>query len=72
MSALQLGLLRATELRVILLVLVVTVLPAYWVYRDATRRDDGYAALWAVLAGGLTLSTFVGGILTLVAYVWQR
>lgn len=72
MFSLPFGLPGATELRVILLVLVVTILPAYWVYTDATRRGADNAVLWAVLVGGLVLTTFFGGLLAFAAYVWQR
>ncbi|WP_256289378.1 hypothetical protein [Halobellus inordinatus] len=45
---------------------------AYWVYNDAERRGIKNAALWALAVGGLTLTTFFGGLLAFAVYVWQR
>jgi hypothetical protein len=45
---------------------------AYWVYQDGAGRGDENAALWAVAVGGLTITTFFGGLLTFAVYLWQR
>lgn len=45
---------------------------AYWVYNDAERRGRENAALWALAVGGLTLTTFFGGVLAFAVYIWQR
>jgi hypothetical protein len=45
---------------------------AYWVYNDAQERGSENATLWALIVGGLTLTTFVGGLLTFAVYIWQR
>lgn len=45
---------------------------AYWVYHDGAGRGDENAALWAVAVGGLTITTFFGGLLTFAVYLWQR
>lgn len=45
---------------------------AYWVYNDAERRTNENAALWALVVGGLTLTTFFGGLLAFAVYIWQR
>lgn len=45
---------------------------AYWVYNDADGRGDDNAALWAIAVGGLTITTFFGGLLAFAVYIWER
>ena len=59
------------ELLIILVVgLVFAVLPAYFVYNDARKRNDDDAALWGVatLLGGL-VGNIVGALLVVVLYL---
>jgi hypothetical protein len=76
MVPLQFGVPGGPELAIIgiigLLLLVVPFVLAYWVYRDAERRGEDNAALWAVVVGGLTFLTFFGGFLALAVYIWDR
>jgi hypothetical protein len=60
------------ELIIVLLVFVVPLAMAYWVYTDATKRGNDKAALWAIGVGVLTLLTFFGGIIAFVVYLWDR
>lgn len=72
---LQMGVPGAPELLIILLILLLLILPfgmAYWVYKDAEKRGEENAALWALAVGGLTFLTFFGGFLALAVYFWQR
>jgi hypothetical protein len=58
-----------------LLAIVWLILPfvvSYWVYTDAKKRGNDNAALWAIGVGVLTITTFFGGILALVVYIWSR
>lgn len=55
-----------------LLVFLVALGMAYWVYIDGDRRGDDNAALWALAVGGLTVMTLVGGFVALAVYIWQR
>ena len=55
-----------------LMLLVVPFVLAYWVYTDASARGDDNAALWALVVGGLTFTTFFGGFLALAVYIWDR
>ena len=50
--------------------IIVTALPAYFVYNDATDRGDENATLWTVatVLGGLTGSVF-GILLVVVLYL---
>jgi len=57
---------------IVLLLLVVPFVLAYWVYTDATRRGNDNAALWALAVGGLTILTFFGGLLAFAVYIWDR
>jgi len=76
MPPLQFGLPGAPELLIVVLIMVLLVaLPfvlAYWTYTDAERRGEDNAALWALAVGGLTVTTFVGGFVAMAVYVWQR
>jgi hypothetical protein len=76
MVLLQLGVPGGTELLVIglisILLLVVPLALAYWVYTDAQKRGNDNAALWAVIVGGLTVTTFFGGFVALAVYIWDR
>ncbi|SDZ86501.1 hypothetical protein SAMN04488065_0866 [Haloplanus vescus] len=73
MLPLQMGLPGGIELLVVtLLVFVLSFVGAYWVYTDAEKRGDEYAAFWALAVGVLTLFTGLGGLLALAVYVWQR
>lgn len=74
MFALQFGIPGGMELMVILM-LVMVVVPfvlAWWVYNDADQRGNDNAALWALAVGGLTFLTFFGGFLALAVYLWDR
>lgn len=65
------GLPGGPELLVLLLIgIIVTVLPAYFVYSDATKRNNDNAVLWTVatILGGLVGSIF-GALLVLVLYL---
>ncbi len=55
-----------------LLALILAVVLGYWVYKDATKRGNDNAMLWALVVGILTLLTIVGGLIGLLVYVWQR
>lgn len=60
------------ELLVAVVVLLLIVLvPAFLVYRDATKRDMN-AALWAVIVGGLLLVGFLPGLAAIAYYLWKR
>lgn len=68
---LQFGIPGGPELLIIgLISLVFIAIPAYLVYRDATRRGNDNAALWGVatLLGGLVAS-LVGALLVVVLYL---
>ncbi|PSQ13513.1 hypothetical protein BRD02_12925 [Halobacteriales archaeon QS_8_69_73] len=61
------------ELLIVLLIgLLVPLVLGYFVYNDATDRGDDNAALWAVAVAGLTAVTFLGGLVALAIYFWQR
>ncbi|WP_280536084.1 hypothetical protein [Halopenitus sp. POP-27] len=63
---------EAVILALIVLWLVVSIGVAYWVYADATARDEEYAVVWALAAGVLTYTTGFGGVIVIAVYVWQR
>ena len=72
-AALQLGVPGGPELLVIVLVLVVPFVVAYWVYNDAEAHGEENAALWAVVAGLASIvATPIGGMVVVAVYVWQR
>ena len=59
------------ELLIILLIgLIVIVLPAYFVYSDAKKRNNDNVALWTVatILGGL-VGSIVGALLVVVLYL---
>ena len=73
MLPLQFGVPGGPELLIILLIgLLVPLALGYFVYNDATSRGDDNAALWAVVVAGLTAVTFLGGLVALAIYFWQR
>jgi len=73
MVPLQLGIPVGPEFLLLgLILLIVPFALAYWVYTDATRRDNDHAALWAIAVGGLGYLTFFGGILAFAVYLWDR
>lgn len=55
-----------------LVVLVIALVFAYWVYTDAEKRGKDNALLWAAAVGILTLLTLIGGVLALLFYLWKR
>lgn len=68
---LQMGIPGGPELLVILLIgLVLIALPAYFVYNDATKRNNENATLWtaATVLGGLVGSIF-GALLVIILYL---
>lgn len=74
MSAyLQLGNAGGTNLiSVGVLVLIIAVVLAYWVYKDATGRGRENATLWALGIGILTLLTLIGGLIGFGFYLYTR
>lgn len=72
MFPLQFGVPGGPELLVILLVLVIPLALAYYVYTDARDRGVESPALWAVVVFVLTLFTFVGGLVAFVVYLFKR
>ncbi|PCR91970.1 hypothetical protein [Natrinema ejinorense] len=54
-----------------LLALVITIGAAYWVYKDASKRENNELA-WAVGIGALLLFVFPLGIIALILYVVIR
>ena len=69
----QFGIPGGPELLIVLLIgLLVPLVLGYFVYNDATDRGDDNAALWAVAVAGLTAVTFLGGLVALAIYFWQR
>jgi len=54
------------------LVLIIAVLLAYWVYKDASGRGKDNALLWGLGIGVLTLLTFVGGLIGFGVYIYLR
>lgn len=67
---LQLGIPGGTELLVILLITLLVVLPVYYVYNDATKRNNENRTLWTVATfiGGLVGSIF-GALLVVILYL---
>lgn len=68
---LQFGIPGGPELLVIFLItLLVIVLPAYFVYRDATKRNNENRTLWTVatIFGGL-LGNIFGALLVVILYL---
>ncbi len=47
--------------------LILSVVIGYWVYKDASKRDNN-EVLWAIGTAGLTFFTFIFGLVALVAY----
>lgn len=73
MIPLQFGVPGGPELLIIFLIaIIIPFALAYYVYTDAKDRGNDDAALWAVVVGVATALTFVGGLVALVVYVWQR
>lgn len=55
-----------------LVMIVIAVILAYWVYKDATGRGRDNALLWALGIGILTLLTLLGGLIALAVYIYTR
>lgn len=74
MVPLQFGFPGGPELLIIGLIFIIIIpfVLAYWVYTDAQGRGNENAALWAVAVGALTAISFIGGIVALVVYLWDR
>jgi len=51
---------------------ILTLIVSYFVYNDAKKQDNENAILWALLVGGLTLTTFIGGLIALMIYLLVR
>lgn len=69
---LQYSLPGGVEILIILIVLLLlAIAPAIWVYRDAKKRGMN-AALWAAIVGGSLLIGLVPGVVALVVYLWKR
>ena len=69
---LQFALSGQLELLITLIVLLLVVLiPAYLVYRDAKKRGMN-AMFWAVLVGGLLLLGLLPGLAAVLYYLWKR
>ena len=61
------------ELLIVLLVLLVVPLAlAYWVYRDATNRGESRALAWSAVIFGLSLFWLVPGLLGVAIYLGTR
>jgi hypothetical protein len=54
------------------LLLIIAVVLAYWVYKDATGRGRDKALLWALGIGVLTLLTLLGGLIGFGVYLYTR
>ncbi|WP_255196056.1 hypothetical protein [Halorarius litoreus] len=68
---LQFGVPGGPELLIIFLIgLVLIALPAYFVYNDATKRNNENATLWTVatILGGL-VGSLLGALLVVVLYL---
>ena len=60
-----------SELLIILIIgVIVSVLPAYFVYNDATKRDNENATLWTVgtLLAGIS-GNIVGALIVVILYL---
>lgn len=55
-----------------LIMIVLAVILAYWVYQDATGRGRDNALLWSLGIGILTLLTLIGGLIALAVYIYTR
>lgn len=71
-ALLQFGVPGGPELLILLLILVIPLAVAYWVYNDARRRGVSYAPAWALGVLALLLAGFVPGLLALAAYFYVR
>lgn len=72
LTNLQVGNAGGNLITVGLIVLIIAVVLAYWVYKDATGRGQDNAILWALGIGILTLLTLVGGLIGLGIYIYTR
>ena len=73
MFPLQFGIPGGPELLIILLIPVIGVALAYYIYTDAEKRGDDNGALWAVVAGlASVVATPLGGLIVLFVYMLQR
>ncbi|SEO58286.1 hypothetical protein SAMN04487948_103341 [Halogranum amylolyticum] len=69
---LQFGVPGAVELAVLLVLFVVPLAVAYWVYRDASRHGVSYAPAWALGILALLFAGLLPGLLALAAYLYVR
>ncbi|WP_436346275.1 hypothetical protein [Natronorubrum sp. FCH18a] len=51
--------------------LIISLAIGYWVYKDASKRDNN-ELLWSIGTAGLTFFTFIFGLVALVAYLIVR
>jgi uncharacterized membrane protein len=73
MFPLQLGIPGGPEILIILLIPVIGVALAYYIYKDAEKRGEDNGALWAVVAGLASIvASPIGGLIVLFVYVLQR
>lgn len=73
MNFLQIGNAGGTGLLSVgVLALIIAVVLAYWVYKDATGRGRDKALFWALGIGILTLLTIVGGLIAFGVYLYTR
>lgn len=69
---LQVGIPGGIELVLLPVLLLVPLILAYWVYRDATQHGISYAPAWALGTFALLLAGVVPGLLALAAYFAVR
>jgi uncharacterized membrane protein len=70
---LQFGIPGGPELLIILLIPVIGVALAYYIYSDAEKRGEDNGALWAVVAGLASIvASPIGGLIVLFVYMLQR
>ncbi|PSP47062.1 hypothetical protein BRC75_10830 [Halobacteriales archaeon QH_7_69_31] len=73
MRPLQFGIPGGPEILIILLIPVIAVALAYYIYTDAEKRGEDNGALWAVVAGLASIvASPIGGLIVLFVYVLQR
>ena len=73
MRPLQFGIPGGPEILIILLIPVIGVALAYYIYTDAEKRGEDNGALWAVVAGLASIVVSpIGGLIVLFVYVLQR
>lgn len=62
------GIPAGPELLIIITVLLIPFLMSYWIYKDATKRGNNRAFLWAAGVFILTATTFVLGLVAFAGY----